>query len=88
MSEHETAHASNLVSNEHDSLFAVVALHQGLDEATGVVGDPDGLFRIVRLQHVGPLHLHGDGQEGHRIRIRLIGVAEFHVTGHDWLELR
>jgi hypothetical protein len=67
----------------HDNGFgAIVALKKTLPEAVIIGGDPNRLFRVIGLEHVITLHLHGDNQVGKWIRIRLSGLSKLDVARH------
>ena len=72
------------MATHDDSLGAIIAFKETLPVAVVIRGDPDGLLGVVGLEHVLTLHLHGDDQVRQRIRIRLTGLSELDVAGHDY----
>ena len=76
------------MANHDDRFSAFVALEEGLNESSVAIRDPAGLLGVVGLEHVVSLHLHGDDQVGHRVWIRLTGLAQLDVAWHPgWWEL-
>ena len=68
---------------KHDSgLGAIIIVQETFLEAALAIRSPIGLLGIVLLQHVIPLHLHGDNEVGSRIGIGLPGLAKFDVARH------
>ena len=68
---------------KHDSGFgAIVIVKETFLEAALAIRGPDRLLGIVGLEHVIPLHLHGDDEVGCRIGIRLPRLAKLDVAGH------
>ena len=60
----------------HDScLGAIIIVEQTLNISTLAIWAPNGFLGIVRLQHVGPLHFHGNDKVGTWIRVGLPGLS-------------
>ena len=64
-----------LVSAHDNRLVAIVALQHGLGISALAIRAPVRLLGVIRLEHVGTLHLQGDAQIRRRIRIRLTRFA-------------
>ena len=73
---------SYLMAIHESSLGAIVALQEALPESSLPVRAPIGLLRVVDLEHVSPLHVHGDDEVGSGIGIGLPLGSKFHVAGH------
>jgi len=72
----------------HDnSLGAIIILKETFPEPVVIGGDPDGLLRVIGLEHVLTLHLHGDDQVRRWIWVRLAGLTKLNVAGHLGEEL-
>ena len=71
-----------LMSHHHGGLSAVVILQQSLLEATLAVRAPVGLLGVIGLEHVSPLHIHGDDEVRSRIRIWLTRFPELDMARH------
>ncbi len=80
------------MSNHTVGLGTIIVLKESLLESTLAIGDPDGLLRVIRLEHVSPLHLHGDYKVWRWVGVWLPRLAKLDVAGHDeewvvlWLE--
>ena len=60
----------------HDSgLGAILTLKETLTVSALTIGDPDGLLGIIGLEHVSPLHVHGDDEVWRWIGIRLTRLS-------------
>ena len=70
------------MSHHHGGLGAIVILQQSLLEATLAVRAPVGFLGVVRLEHVSPLHIHGDDEVRSRIRIRLTRLPKLDMARH------
>ena len=68
---------------DHDSGFgAIIIFQETFLEATLAIRSPNRLLGVISLEHVSPLHLHGDDEVGCRIGVRLPRLAKFDVAGH------
>ena len=68
--------------HHHCCLSPVIVHQQALLETASSVGTPVGLLRVIGLQHVRPLHVHGDDEIRSRIGIWLPGLSQFDVARH------
>ena len=71
-----------LMPHHHGGLSAIIILKQALLEASLTIRTPVRFLGIIGLEHVSPLHVHGDDEVGSRIRIRLPGLAQLDVARH------
>ena len=68
---------------KHASCLAPLIRHQqALFEVTISIRTPIGLLGVIGLQHVRPLHIHGDDEVRARIRIRLTRLSKLDVARH------
>ena len=68
---------------QHDSGFgAIIIVQETFLVATLAIRSPNRLLWVISLEHVSPLHLHGDDEVGCRIGVRLPRLAELDVAGH------
>ena len=68
----------------HDGcLLAVIRFKETLSIATLAIRTPIGLLWVVWLEHVRPLHVHGDDEVGRWIGIRLPGLSKLDMARHD-----
>ena len=74
----------------HHCGLSTVVLHQdALLKTTCPVRTPIRFLGIVGLQHVRPLHVHGDDEVSGRIGIRLPGLSKLDVARHvDLIQVR
>ena len=70
------------MAHHHGGLGTIISLKQTLPEASLSIGTPVRFFSIIGLQHVRPLHVHGDDEIWSRIGIRLPGLSQLDVARH------
>ena len=70
------------MAHHHGGLGAIISLKQSLPEASSSIRTPVRFLRVIGLQHVRPLHVHGDDEIRSRIGIWLPGLSQFDVARH------
>ena len=73
---------SYLMTNHTSCFSSLIRLQHALLEASLTIRTPIGFPGIIRLEHVCPLHVHGDDEVGRRIGIRLTGLSKLDVARH------
>ena len=66
---------THLVTTHDSGLCAIVIIEKTFTVSTLAIGTPDGLLGVVRLEHVSPLHVHGDDEIGGWVGVGLTGLS-------------